>query len=209
VPTPEGGRRIRDFSWSPDGARLAYTVQNGSQYDIWVTTFGNAPATEPLLEGTAAEYSPSFSPDGRWLAYGSDESGREEVYIRGYPSGERFEVSTAGGWGAVWNPDGREIYFQGFSRGTGHLLAVSVAVTPDGHGLRLGAPVPLFELRAAGPAGAVEEYVSSSRSGISYDIFPDGKRFLMVKRVAEQNAREIVLVQNWFEELKRLAPADR
>jgi len=204
VPTPTDAA-LRDFSWSPDGMRLAYTVQNGSQYDIWVMTFGKAPAQAPFLESSAEEYGPAFSPDGRWLAYGSDESGRGEVYIRRYPSGERFAVSTGGGFGPVWRPDGREIYYQGASEGTEKLFAVTV--TADGERLRLGAPVPLFDLRPPSLTGVVEEYVSSSISGISYDILPDGNRFLMVKRAAERGGREIVLVQDWFEELRRLVPA--
>ena len=206
VPAREDAR-LRDFSWSPDGSRLAYTIQNGSQYDIWVTTFGQSPTTAPFVASAAAEYGPAFSPDGRWLAYGSDESGREEVYFRRFPSGERFAVSTGGGVGPVWSPDGREIYFQGLTEGEEKLFAVSVA-SADGNGPQLGAPVPLFDLRLRGPSGAMEEYVKSSVSGISYDTLPDGKRFLMVKRAAEQGIREIVLVQNWFEELKRVARAN-
>ncbi|HXV64811.1 MAG TPA: protein kinase, partial [Vicinamibacteria bacterium] len=195
---------LRDFSWSPDGARLAYTVQKGRQYDVWVTTFGESPTTQPFLDSAGGEYGSAFSPDGRWLAYASTESGRDEVYIRRYPSGERFAVSTDGGSGPVWSPDGREIYF----RGAGKLFAVSVTATSGGDGLVLGAAVPLFDLRAPGPTGVIEEYESSSISGISYDILPDGKRFLMVKRAAEQGTREIVLVQNWFSELEQLAPHD-
>lgn len=169
-----------------------------------MTTFGESPATDRFLDSAAGEYGPAFSPDGRWLAYASTESGRDEVYIRRYPSGERYAVSTGGGSGPVWSPDGREIYFQG----AGKLFAVSVTATSGGDGLVLGAAVPLFDLRAPGPTGVIEEYVSSSTSGISYDILPDGKRFLMVKRAAEQGTREIVLVQNWFSEPERLALHD-
>ena len=102
VPLPAGAVSIRNFSWAPDGKQLAYTVQTGSQHDIWVLTLndkrpgdnktpGDKPAMQPFLNSAAAEYSPEFSPDGRWLAYVSDESGRAEVYLTGTPraSGSR------------------------------------------------------------------------------------------------------------------------
>src|SRR5438046_2897292 len=81
---------------SPDGTRLAYTVQAGGLHDIWVLTMGEKPTTQPFLNSAASEYSPTFSPDGRWLAYTSNESGRAEVYVQKYPQGERFAVSTSG-----------------------------------------------------------------------------------------------------------------
>ena len=166
---------------------------------------GGTTTATPFLNSAASEYSPKFSPDGRWLAYASDESGRVEVYVRPYPQGERFAVSTGGGNGPVWRPDGREIFFQELSGGVAKLMAVPV--TPEGDALRLGKPVPLFDLRGPGPTGVIEEYAGSGNAGAGYDILPDGKRFVMVRGADPQGAREIVLVQNWFEELKRLVPS--
>ncbi len=85
---------------------------------------------------------------------------------------------------------------------------MAVSVTPYGDALTLGVPAPLFELRAPDPTGAIEEYVSSSVSGTAYDILPDGNHFVMVRRAAERGAREIVLVQNWFEEIETRAPTN-
>jgi serine/threonine-protein kinase len=208
APLPDGVVSIRNFSWAPDGKQLAYTAQTGSQHDIWVLTLndqtpGEKPSMKPFLNSAASGFSPKFSPDGRWMAYVSGESGRPEVYLHGYPQGERLAVSTDGGNGPVWRRDGKELYFQGSVDGVPKMMAV--AVTPDGASLRLGKPVPLFNLRVTGPTGVVQQYASSVNSGATYDVLPDG-RFLMVRGPDPTSTREIVVVQNWFEELKRLAP---
>jgi serine/threonine-protein kinase len=203
VATPPGVTVLRNAAWSPDGKLLAYTVQTGYLHDIWVLTMGEKPATRPFLASAASEYSPAFSPDGRWLAYASDESGRFEVYIQQYPQGERIAVSTGGGNGPVWRRDGKELFFQGQDAGVPKLMAVSV--TPDGASLRLAKPVPLLDLRVPGPTGAVEQYANSVNAGAEYDTLPDG-RFVMVRGADPTGTREIVLVQHWFEELKRLVP---
>jgi eukaryotic-like serine/threonine-protein kinase len=192
------------MAWSPDGTQLAYTVQTGRAHDIHVVTMGETPTTRPVLTSAASEESPRFSPDGRWLAYASDQSGQREVYVQAYPQGERLSVSTGGGTGPVWRRDGKELYFQGLEGGAPKMMAVSAS--PDGASLQLGKPVPLFAARVAGPTGAIEEYASSGNTGISYDVLPDG-RFVMVRGADSLGAREIVIVQHWFEELKRLVPA--
>jgi Tol biopolymer transport system component len=139
------------------------------------------------------------------MAYVSDESGRFEVYIRRYPQGERLAVSTGGGLSPVWAPDGREVFFTGTYEGTLRLMVV--AVTSDGDSLRLSTPRPVLDMRVAGPTGVIEQYAAGSNAGAGYDIFPDGQRFVMVRGADPQGTREIVLVQNFFEEVKRLAPA--
>jgi len=199
VPLPADATIFRHASWSPDGAQLAYTIQTGNRYDIWVLTMGDQLATAPFLE-TAAD--PAFSPDGRWLAYMSNESGRNEVYLQAYPEGEQLAISTDGGFAPVWSRDGREIFFAVPGEGGGSLMAVSVAA--EGDTLALGRPEPLFDLRVSGPTGAVERYVIGSNAGPGYDVLPDG-RFVMV-RSAVTRQHEIVLVQNWFEELMARAP---
>ena len=200
---PRGAAQIqRNASWSPDGAVLAYTVQNGTQHDIWVITRDDQSSAEPLIDGPTSEHSPRFSPDGRWLAYISDEPGQREVYLRRYPNGERLRVSTEGGNGSVWSPDGRELFFDGPHEGERRMMSVSV--TPDGETLQLGTPTPLFDMAVQ---GASESFVyrGGNNGGIGYDVFPDGRRFVIVRRSVTP-ALEIVLVQNFFEELKRLVP---
>jgi len=203
VPLPAGVVSLRNFSWAPNGKQLAYTVQTGLLHDIWVLTMGEKPTSQPFLNSAVSEFSPKFSPDGLWLAYVSDESGRSEVYAQKYPQGERLPVSTGGGESPVWRRDGKELYFNGVSEGVPKMMAV--AVTPDGASLRLAKPVPLFDLRVTGPTGVIEQYVDRLSSGAGYDILPDG-RFVMVRGPDPIGTREIVLVLNWFEELKRLAP---
>ena len=198
--------QFRPGSWSPDGALLAYTVQFADRHDIWVlsVTDSGDPTTEPYLATPAEEHSPKFSPDGRWLAYVSTESGRHEVYIREYPDGAAVPVSTEGGTGPVWSSDGKEIFFISYP-GSQRLYVVSVVTGRDG--LRLGEPVRAIDMRVTGPAGVQEQYRGGSNWGPRYDTSPDG-RFLMVRGPTQQDEREIVLVQNWFEELKERVPID-
>jgi hypothetical protein len=183
--------------------RLAYTVQTGSLHDIWILTMGDKPTSEPFLQSAAAEHSPAFSPDGRWLAYVSDESGRSEVYVKGYPQGDRLAVSASGGNGPVWARDGKALFFEGNIDGTPKLM--TALVTRDGVSLRVGKPLPLLDRRVPGPTGVIEQYARSGNSGIRYDVLPDG-RFVMIRGPDPNAAREIVVVQHWFEELKRLVP---
>jgi hypothetical protein len=203
VPLPPGVTVLRNGSWSRDGTRMAYTVQTGLKHDIWVLTMGEKPTTQLFLTGAPSRYSPAFSPDGRWLAYASDESGRFEVYIRRYPQGDWLPVSTSGGDGPVWRRDGKELFFQGTDAGVPKLMAVSV--TPEGASLRLSKPVPLLNLRVPGPTGVFEEYAGSGNFGAGYDILQDGS-FVMVRGADPTGTREVVLVQHWFEELKRKVP---
>jgi len=197
---------FRQGSWSPDGKLLAYTIQSGSQHDIWILSLDGEPVAKPLLNTAASEHSPRFSPDGRWLAYVSNESGASEVYLRSYPQGGRIQLSTGGGIGPVWGPGGREIFYQGPHEGVRKLMAVRV--TPDRDTLRPGTPAPLFDMRVPTPAGVIEEYARSTNGGPRYDVSSDGQRFLMIRGPDPEGTREIVLILNWFEELKRrLSPA--
>ena len=194
------GLNRRNMSWSPNGDLLAYTVQDGRQHDIWVLSIGDDTSPRPVLDGSAGEHSPRFSPDGRWLAYVSDESGRYEVYVRSYPQGERLTVWTDGGTGPVWSPGGDELFFTSAYEGEPSLMAVSVTV--EGATLSLGTPTPMFALRVLGPTGTIERYGLSDNLGAGYDIFPDGQRFVM-SRGPDPSVREIVLVTNFFEELRQ------
>jgi len=203
VATPAGVNSLRNASWSPDGSKLAYTVQTGLLTDIWMLTMGDPPTTTPFLGRPGSEHSPAFSPDGRWLAYVSDESGRYEVYLQPYPTGERLAVSTGGGSGPVWRRDGKALFYQGLDAGVSKLMAV--AVTPDGASLSLGRPTALFDQSVSGVSGAAERYAQSNNVGVAYDVLPDG-RFVMVRGADPSGSREFVLVQHWFEELKRLVP---
>src|SRR5262245_46307474 len=154
--------------------------------------------THAVIHTAANEITPEFSPDGRWLAYVSNESGRHEVYVQPYPGpGERHMISTNGGEQPAWSPSGRELFYvQGgfFNPGDGVPTLMSVKVTA-GPAVR------------AGPAEAVFEGADLSVGwGRNYDVASDGRRFLLALKQAPANLApaQMILVQHWFEELKRL-----
>jgi serine/threonine-protein kinase len=139
----------------------------------------------------------SFSPDGQWLAYTSNESGRDEVYVRPFPRSEGVArlVSIDGGAGPVWAPDGTTLHYRGTS---GEIMSVPVTL---GATFVAGRPRPLF--RFAG-------LYRMSGTATAYDIHPDGTRFIMVSEPDTQSVsqppQQIDVVLNWFEELNGLAP---
>jgi hypothetical protein len=134
-----------------------------------------------------------FSPDGRWLAYESNESGRFEVYVQPFPeAGGKMQISIAGGTQLRWRPDGKELYYVAPDA---RLMAVPVAASPDGKTLDLGVPAPLFRTRLASGAG-----VSAGRP--EYAVAPDG-RFLMNTAVEDTAPSPITIVLNWEAGLAR------
>jgi serine/threonine-protein kinase len=155
--------------------------------DLWVLTQrdGNL-QSEPFLATPSNERSPRFSPDGRWIVYVSNYSGRDEVFLKAYP-GPGGQVPVSGGRGSepVWSSDGREIFYRDGNR----LIAVSVETSPS---LSLGKPRVLFE----------EEYLRDAAYAPQYDVARDGQRFIMIAPTRPA-AAGLFVVQNWFEELKR------
>lgn len=182
-------------SWTPDGRSVLFT-QLG---DLWIASVEPPHDARILLGEEPKEAEPVLSPDGRWLAYTSDESGGNEVYLRRYPELDRkVQVSVSGGNEPLWNPNGRELFYRNGSR----LLAVSIdwnRGSPE-----LARPKLLFERDSSLAAGnRVQGYWL-------YDVTSDGQRFVTVDdSVAPPPPTHFVLVQNWDEELKRLVPTDR
>jgi Tol biopolymer transport system component len=181
------GRWNYPESWSPDGRHLLYREQDPNvQRDIWVLTLDGTSNPRPFFVLPSQEESPELSPDGRWLAYASDMSGRYEVYVSGFPEpGRRRQVSLDGGTEPVWSRDGSELFY----RSGAALVAAAVETTPD---FRVQRREVLFE----GP-------YSAWRYHSHYDVLPDGQQFVMIKRVEDEAAR-LVVVLNWFEELRRV-----
>jgi len=178
---------------TPDGKVLlamAISEEPGSGVDIVAIHLQGNGRVEPLLTSEDNEGSAALSPDGKWLAYVLDEQGRYEVFVRSFPDLEgKWQISTEGGQAPVWAPDGTAIYYRD---GTS---LVKVPVKNEG-GFTLGRAEALFE----------DVYVSAATHR-NYDIHPDGKRFLMIKRSQEDApTTELIVVENWSEELKRLAP---
>jgi hypothetical protein len=179
-------------SWSADGKTIAFVEWPGSNADIVVMDVASRRVT-PFLNTSFNEMYPDFSPDGRWLAYTSDESKQEEVYVRPFPGpGPRHPVSTEGGIMPLWSKDGKRIFY----RRRDQVWAVDVR--QDG-GFSTGKPRLLFERPGYGFGDPVR----------TYDLSHDGQRFLMYKYDQRKPTpvMEIMLVENWFEEVRRLAPA--
>jgi eukaryotic-like serine/threonine-protein kinase len=162
-------------------------------YDIWTVGLGDRKA-RPFLKTHYNEAAPKFSPDGHWLAYTSDESGRWEVYVQPYPGpGGKWQISTEGGTEPVRSPAGRELFYRAGNR----IMAVAVNLQ---NGFLAGKPVALFEGPWLSTRGALQQY----------DVSPDGKRFLMLKAAEEDHgAQKIIVIQNWLEELKRRMAAGK
>ena len=184
-------------SWSPGGQALAYSVgvtkpRKGRPalvtYDIWVLpVLGEA---RPFLATPANERAPVFSPDGRWLAFVSDRSGRDEIYVLPYPGeGDIVQISLQGGTEPAWRRG--ELFY----RSGNQMMAVPVETKTTFQALT---PRVLFE-------GSYQRTRLSSAA--NYDVTPDGQRFVMVQQM-ESPRDQLRVVPNWFEELKRLAPAD-
>jgi Tol biopolymer transport system component len=175
---------------SPDGGTLAVARPTPeSAADIYVLSLAGDPAPRALVTGPAFEGGPQFSPDGRWMAYVSNESGQFQVYLRRYPGPDsRWQVSTDSGTSPLWNHTGKELFYRNGNK----MMAVSVSTTPD---VTLATPRVIFEQRYA---------YGSTIALTNYDVSADGQRFLMVKREAGVAYLNVVL--NWFSELTRLAP---
>jgi len=177
------------ISMSPDGQLLAYGEINPmTGYDLWVLRLKDHKAT-PFLQTPFTESVPQFSPDGHWIAYISNESGRYEVYVQPYPGpGGKWQISTDGGTEPVWNPNGRELFYRNGSK----MMSVEIRTRSA---FTTGKPRMLFE----------RPYVPSPATTPNYAVSLDGQRFLMLKFVeaADEAPTQINVVLNWFEELKR------
>ena len=183
-------------AFSPDGTQLLFQ-ETSAPHNISLIKLDGERKPELLLQTSFDEANPDISPDGRWLAYESNESGRYEVYVRPFPkvNDGRWQISTGGGTRPLWSPSGRELFYY---LAPGTLMAVRVEA---GTTFAAGAPAVVFQ----GP------YVTSV-TGRQYSVSPDGRRFLMIKNAATAgNAPppKITVVLNWVEELKRRVPAGR
>jgi serine/threonine-protein kinase len=170
------------FSWSPDGRTLAFVdTDTATGADIWVLSTDDKKARS-FLKTPANESAPAFSPDGKWIAYQSNQSGKAEIYVQSFaPGGRRWQISSGGGTGPLWQRSGRElIYRKGPS-----VMAVPVVTSP---GFSPGEPVKLFDTL-----------------GALIDLMPDGQRFLMLPAASRPAVGELNVIVNWFDELRRKA----
>jgi Tol biopolymer transport system component len=195
-------RIILPSSWSGDGKTLAFFETAGAidNFDIGIMSMEGDHERTSLLSEKYIEAQPKISPDGKWMAYASDESGKAEIYVRPFPDVNkgRWQVSVNGGDTPLWSPDGREIFY----RNGDSVMAVPVETE---QGFKPGKPEELF--RGTYTAYSLVTYANA------WDISPDGKRFLMMKGAGvfgsdAAGPRKINIVLNWDEELKQRVPVD-
>ena len=177
-------------SITPDGKSLLFRYSLVPHSEIWTLPLDGTGQPTALLRSDAGDLSaPRIAPNGRWLAYNSNESGRSEVYLSPYPAvtSARRQVSADGGANARWTKAGRELIYRNGRR--------MMAVTVDPASGQLGTPAELFrgDLEGDGLLG-------------NYDATPDGERFLMLRRAPGADPRQVIIVTNWFKELRRLVP---
>ena len=175
------------LDWSPDGRTLllqADDPRSPTQMDLWTYSATDGKA-KPFLQSASSEILGRFSPDGRWIAYVSNESGKEEVYVVPFPGpGGEWQISTAGGRAPIWTRGGREIVYQAPGD---EIMAVEVRAAST---FQAGIPKALFKTHLRPPPGA------------QFDVTSDGERFLVNLRPADEISDPVTLVQNWAAERK-------
>ncbi len=192
------GRALQPISFSPSGDLLLHSLNSDTSWDLEVIRFqdGKPSPPEPFLAGPAVEVFPQFSPDGKWVAYLSNESGQFEVYVRPYPGpGGRWQISTDGGSTPYWTRGGKEIVYRKDDR----WMAVPVEAADSS--LRVGRAEVLFQ----------GSYVSLPPFP-SYAVTADGKRLILFQgddRQGDFSITHLTLVFNWFDEVRALSAQRR
>jgi Tol biopolymer transport system component len=197
LPTgPRGPYGLRPGSWTPDGRVLAFVGGGpiggpigGTLSGIWTLGVNPAQKPEAFLHTPDTVWAAAFSPDARWLAYDSTESGQREVYVRPFPAaGGRWPVSSQGGIFAQWSPDGRELFYLSLQS---QMMTVKVTLEPT---FQTAAPRLLFEVTQRPGIGAGQA---------RYSMMPDGQHFVMLQPV--DAPRQLQVTLNWLEDLKARA----
>ncbi|MBA3258268.1 MAG: PD40 domain-containing protein [Gemmatimonadales bacterium] len=173
---------------TPDGRSVVFQESSSDRHGIRSMAFDSAPASRLLIPGTFGESAPALSPDGKWLAYQSDETGQMEVYVRPYPGpGARVSVSLHGGTEPLWAHSGRELFF----RSGDSLMAATVVLSPS-------FAVTVRRRLLTG------SYLSGGTFR-EYDVAPDDRRFVMISGSAGQST--VIGLQHVFERLRGAEPA--
>lgn len=179
-------------SWSADGQVLAVQEYNAGNGGLYFLPKQDDATIELFLDSAFEEREARFAPDSRWIAYRSDESGRDEVYVRSYPDGSgRQQISTNGGAQPMWNPKGGELFYKEGDR----MMVVDVQT---GETFRASKPRLLFESRFP---------ERSPGDPARYAVTPDGERFIVTVPAEDASATfRIQVVVNWFDELRERVP---
>jgi eukaryotic-like serine/threonine-protein kinase len=178
------------MDWSRDGRFIVYTVNDPkTKIDLWVLPLFGDQKPFPFLQTEANERLARFSPDARWIAYVSDESGANEVYVQTFPaSGGKWQVSSSGGYHLAWRPDGKELFYISSDK-----KMMVVEVKGEGATFERGAPRALFDVRIP----------SFNTPLAQFAVTADGQKFLVAKPVGENTSTPITVVLNWTADLKR------
>jgi Tol biopolymer transport system component len=183
--------KLYNARWSPDTKWLIFQtdVQSPGSGDILAIRPGIDTAPVPVVATRFSEISPALSPNGRWLAYVSNETGEDEIYVVPFPNTGtgKWAISAGGGTEPVWSHRGSELFYRDAS---GNLVAVEVNTSPT---FSLGRATVLF------PAARF----TSLRFNPQYAVAPDDRRFLMIRPLETSTPDKLIVVENWFEELKK------
>jgi serine/threonine-protein kinase len=183
-------------SWSSDGRYLIGTM-GGGKFDIAMLPLGGDGKPQPFLKSDFNEVDAAFSPDGRWVAYVSDQSGRAEIYVVPFPTGSgRWQVSDSGGGYPRWSRNGKELFY----RVQDGIMSASIETV--GNSLQTGKPRRLFTGKFQGGIAGLE---LSGEAFADYDVSPDGQRFVMFPAAIDTEALEqegiVTLVTSWFDQI--------
>jgi serine/threonine-protein kinase len=193
-----GPNRQLPDAFTPDGKALVYSeIDAKGNYDIFLQSLDGNRASKPLLNTPFNEQNADLSPDGRWMVYQSNQSGQDEVYVRPFPRVDdgRWQISVGGGSRPVWARNGRELFY------LGPVGAMMTAAVQSQTSFSAGSPTKLFEGSSYGWTLTV---------GRHYDVAPDARRFLMIKQPSGRSeADRLIVVENWFEELKARVPTKK
>jgi Tol biopolymer transport system component len=185
----ESDRNKLPTDWSSDGRFLLYRGNDPrTGFDLWVLPMSGEKKPFPFLKTPFEEREGQFSPDGKWIAYQSNESGRFEIYVQPFPGpGGKFQISTNGGAQPRWNKNSKEIFYVSLDS---KMMATPVNLSPDGQSLETSVPVAMFPVRIAlGPLPGTNKQ--------QYAVSSDGQQFLVNLAVDEGTTPPITIIYNW------------
>jgi serine/threonine-protein kinase len=207
----ERNKKVEAYSFSPDGKRVAFSEQNAETgSDLWTLPLDtsdpehpHAGKPEPFLRTPFAKRNPSFSPDGRWISYVSSESGRDEVFVRPFPTGApsgsgMSQISTGGGQFPIWSRDGRELFYETLDN-----RIMATAYVAKGDSFVAGKPRPWSN----------KQLFLDFDKKWNLEVAPDGKRFIVAlapdSTGQPKGSVHVTFLLNFFDELRRRIPAGR